>query len=102
MTDEADKAGRVRQSVTAALLAALMCLSASAQTQTVIGRVVGVSVCLPIVFVLIGLLKYAYSLVFELKDCDFPFLNLSGKLFKELSVDVPDLLSFRNLCLHRF
>jgi len=43
MTDEPDKAGRVRQSVTAALLAALMCLSASAQPQTITGKVVGVS-----------------------------------------------------------
>src|SRR5262249_21062 len=42
MTDEPDKAGRVRQSVTAALLAALMCLSASAQPQAITGKVVGV------------------------------------------------------------
>jgi endonuclease YncB( thermonuclease family) len=43
MTDESDKAGRVRQSVTAALLAALLCLSANAQQQTITGKVVGVS-----------------------------------------------------------
>jgi endonuclease YncB( thermonuclease family) len=43
MTDEPDKAKRVRQSVTAALLAALLCLSASAQPQTITGKVVGVS-----------------------------------------------------------
>jgi endonuclease YncB( thermonuclease family) len=43
MTDEANKAGRIRQSVTAVLLAALLCLSASAQLQTITGKVVGVS-----------------------------------------------------------
>jgi endonuclease YncB( thermonuclease family) len=43
MTDEPDKAGRVRQSVTATLLTALLCLSASAQQQTITGKVVGVS-----------------------------------------------------------
>jgi endonuclease YncB( thermonuclease family) len=43
MTDEPDKTGRVRQSVAAALFAALLCLSASAQPQTIIGKVVGVS-----------------------------------------------------------
>jgi hypothetical protein len=39
MTDEPDKAGRVRQSVTAAFLAALLCLSASAQQPTIVPRV---------------------------------------------------------------
>src|SRR5262249_14095947 len=43
MTDEPDKAGRVRQAVTAALLATLLCLSATAQQQTITGKVVGVS-----------------------------------------------------------
>jgi|RhiMetdeSRZDD1v2_1073273.scaffolds.fasta_scaffold553765_1 endonuclease YncB( thermonuclease family) len=43
MTEEANKAGRVRHSVTAALLAALLCLPASAQVQTITGKVVGVS-----------------------------------------------------------
>ena len=43
MTDEPDKAGRVTQSVVAALLAALPCLSVAAQPQTITGRVVGVS-----------------------------------------------------------
>ena len=44
MTDEPDKAGRVRQSVVAALLAALLCLSVTAQPQTITGKVVGVNV----------------------------------------------------------
>jgi hypothetical protein len=45
MTDEADKAGRVRQSIAATLLAALLCLSAAAQhpQQAITGKVVGVS-----------------------------------------------------------
>jgi len=43
MTDEPDKAWRVRQSASAALLAALLYLSASAQPQTITGKVVGVS-----------------------------------------------------------
>jgi endonuclease YncB( thermonuclease family) len=43
MTDEPDKAGRVRQAVTAALLATLLCISATAQQQTITGKVVGVS-----------------------------------------------------------
>src|SRR5262245_45357834 len=43
MTDEHDKAGRFRQSVTAALLATLLCLSATAQQQTITGKVVGVT-----------------------------------------------------------
>jgi len=43
LTYKPDKAGRVRQAVTAALLATLLCLSASAQQQTITGKVVGVS-----------------------------------------------------------
>jgi len=44
VTDEPnDKAERVRQSIAAALLAALLCLSATAQQQTITGKVVGVS-----------------------------------------------------------
>src|SRR5262249_31168777 len=43
MTDEPGKAGRARQSVAAALLATLLCLSATAQQQTITGKVVGVS-----------------------------------------------------------
>src|SRR5262245_50370016 len=43
MTDEANKAGGVRYPVAAALLAALLCLSAGAQPQTITGKVVGVS-----------------------------------------------------------
>jgi len=43
MTNEPDKAGRVRRPVTAALLATLLCLSATAQRQTITGKVVGVS-----------------------------------------------------------
>src|SRR5262245_14660328 len=39
MTDEPDKAGRVRQSVAAALLATLLCLSASAQQQPIAPRI---------------------------------------------------------------
>jgi len=37
MTDEPDKAGKFRQPVTAALLVALLLLSASAQPQIIIG-----------------------------------------------------------------
>jgi endonuclease YncB( thermonuclease family) len=43
MTDEPDKAGRVRRAVAAALLAALLFLSAGAQQRTITGKVVGVS-----------------------------------------------------------
>ena len=43
MNDESDKSGRVRQSVAAAFLAALLFLSAAAQPQTITGKVVGVS-----------------------------------------------------------
>jgi hypothetical protein len=43
LTDSPDKATRIRKFVTAALLAALLCLSTSAQPQTITGKVVGVS-----------------------------------------------------------
>jgi len=43
LTDEPDKVRRVKQSVMAALLTALLLLSASAQQQTITGKVVGVS-----------------------------------------------------------
>jgi len=43
MTNEPDKAGRVRQSIAAILFAALLCLSVTAQQQTITGKVVGVS-----------------------------------------------------------
>jgi endonuclease YncB( thermonuclease family) len=44
MTDEAkDRTGKIGQSVAAALLMALLLLSASAQPRTITGKVVGVS-----------------------------------------------------------